>query len=445
MTSGVQSLDLGQLLRYPREDLSIEIKNWLDLSDEMARANIAKAILALANWGGGYVVLGFSEIEGQHVPADDRPPSLSAYNQDTVNDIVSRYADPPFQCAVHHVQHPDDGNLFPIIVVPGGHRTPIRAKRDDPDRKHVQNNCYYTRRAGPSSDQPRSPREWDDLIKRCIIAGRDDLLDSFRKILYGLGEVPETKPATDNARIWERECVSRFETLVATQLADETPSRYANGIWTAAYVLEGDFTRPDQIELLELLRRVKGHETGWPPWWVPTKDGIAPYPIDGIIECWLKESISADGAHSDFWRVSPEGRCFLLRGHHEDSEGGFAPGAVLVYSSVIWEVGQILLHLRRFAMAVGTEGTATLRMRWTGLTNRRLSSWRGGSYDYPKRTCRQDVVESEVRIDTQSIDDALPELVGRVTKPLFTAFDFYTASPQLLQREVDQLRHSRVG
>jgi hypothetical protein len=444
MSPGDQSLDLGQLLRYPREDLRVEFKNWLDFSNELARADVAKAILALANWGGGYVVLGFEEIDGQHTPVVNHLPSLSAYSQDAVSDIVARYADPPFQCAVHHVRHPDEGGLFPVIVVPGGHRVPIRAKRDDPERKHVRAHSYYIRRAGPSSDQPQNAQEWGDLMKRCLLASREDLLASFRHVLYGVAEPPEPKPKPDDARLWEAECSERFDALVSTQLADEQPSRYAHGVWTASYVLQGDFVHPDQIELLDILRQVSGHETGWPPWWVPTRDGIGPYPINGIIECWIKESRFADGAHSDFWRASPEGRLFLVRGHHEDSEGGFEPGAALVYSSAIWEVGQVLLHLGRFAAGVRAEGTATVRLHWGGLLNRRLSSWRGGAYDFPKRICRQNAVESEVTVDVRAIDDALPELVATITKPLFMAFDFYIPPQQLYQREIDQLRHSRV-
>src|SRR5208283_2831651 len=41
--------ELARLLDAPREHLNIEIKGWLNLEDEMGRANLAKAILALAN------------------------------------------------------------------------------------------------------------------------------------------------------------------------------------------------------------------------------------------------------------------------------------------------------------------------------------------------------------------------------------------------------------
>jgi hypothetical protein len=444
MNPGDESLDLGQLLRHPREDLSVEFKQWIDLSDEMQRATVAKALLALANFGGGYVIFGFVEVDGQHVVASNRPDSLSTYSQDTINDIVRRYAEPSFQCAVHHVSHPDVDAVFPVVVVPGGQRIPIRAKSDDPAKKHVRNHCYYTRRIGPASDTIQTGQEWDDLIRRCVLAGRDDLFASFRHILYGVSNSPAALPKQDRAREWETGCTARFNNLVAEELADEKPSRYENGLWKATYALDGNFPHPDQFDLREILRSVSGHETGWPPWWVPTREGIAPYPIDGFIECWMKNTKFNDGAHSDFWRASPDGRLFLLRGHHEDSAGRFAPGSTLVFSSPMWEVGQILLHIRRFSEAVHAEGTAAVRMHWTGLMNRRLSSWRGGSYDFPAQICRQDSVESEVALDLSVIDEALPECVAKITKPLFMAFDFYVPPRELYENEINQMRQSRI-
>ena len=46
----------------PAEDLDAEYKGWLDLRKEPDRANLAKAVIALANHGGGVVVLGFEEL-----------------------------------------------------------------------------------------------------------------------------------------------------------------------------------------------------------------------------------------------------------------------------------------------------------------------------------------------------------------------------------------------
>jgi hypothetical protein len=102
---------LEALVTRPREDLHIEIKNWVDLSDPAGKATLAKAIIALANHGGGFVVIGLAERDdGTFAPADSCPPNLNPYSQDAVNGIVQAYAAPVFHCAVHHVAHPATGD-----------------------------------------------------------------------------------------------------------------------------------------------------------------------------------------------------------------------------------------------------------------------------------------------------------------------------------------------
>ena len=53
--------DLQPLISEPREDLAVEYKTWLDITQEKGKATLAKACIALANHGGGFVVIGFDE------------------------------------------------------------------------------------------------------------------------------------------------------------------------------------------------------------------------------------------------------------------------------------------------------------------------------------------------------------------------------------------------
>jgi predicted HTH transcriptional regulator len=80
---------LQPLVGYPRETLEIELKGWLDLSNAEHVGSLVKAILALANHGGGYVLIGFLEQGGTWVPDEaNRPPDLSDYDQDKINGFV---------------------------------------------------------------------------------------------------------------------------------------------------------------------------------------------------------------------------------------------------------------------------------------------------------------------------------------------------------------------
>ena len=436
---------LQDLLAYPREDLDKELKSWLNLSQEDDKANLAKAILALANHGGGYILIGFTKEEGNWVPAEPRPSNLNGYTQDIINGIVQGYADSPFHCRVYHQQHPISGNSFPIVVVPGNHRVPIRAKKNGPNRRHVHMNAYYIRRPGPKSEPPQSGREWDDLISRCIRAAREDLLESFRDILLGTPSrtlAPEEE-ARKRLKDWIQESRTRWQSLVNEKLSDEKPSRYSKGIWIVAYSIVGDFEPPTLSDFLDILKKVRGHETGWPPWWVPNRPEIRPYPYNGIIECWLEKSYFGDAAHSDFWRASPQGMMFLLRGYQEDSHPDrLEPGTIFDLILPVWRVGECLLHAERLATALGDQSTSIIfRVTWEGLSGRTLTAWanpRRILFDNPQS--RQDSATSEIVVSADSISTNLSEIVSTLTRPLYELFDFFTPPSKMIQEELSKMK-----
>lgn len=154
---------LRDLLVDPREALDFEVKNWLDLrGSNDDKATFAKAVLALANHGGGFIALGLVETDAGVEEAVGRPSTLDGYSQDLINGVVQNYCDPPFHCAVHIVANPA-GATFPIVIVPGGHRVPVRARRAGPNGNTIQNNAIYIRKPGPRSEMPQSAQDWDDF------------------------------------------------------------------------------------------------------------------------------------------------------------------------------------------------------------------------------------------------------------------------------------------
>lgn len=149
--------DLTRLVLEPEETLEVELKTWLDLTTVAHRAKLAKELIALANHGGGWVVLG---IDDTTLAAIERAVNFSI-DTDTVNGIVAKYANPVFHCSVREVEG------HPVIGVPGNHTVPIRAIRGSPNGE-IQQHAYYIRRAGPNSEVPQNGLEWDELLRRCI-------------------------------------------------------------------------------------------------------------------------------------------------------------------------------------------------------------------------------------------------------------------------------------
>lgn len=69
---------LEALVASPREDLGVEIESWLDLTNKDDCATLAKTIIALANHGGGFIILGMRETEaGKFEEAPSHPVTLA--------------------------------------------------------------------------------------------------------------------------------------------------------------------------------------------------------------------------------------------------------------------------------------------------------------------------------------------------------------------------------
>ncbi len=443
---------LEDLLIDPRESLDFEIKNWLDLQGSNEdKATFAKAILAISNHGGGFIALGLRETDEGAVEADGRPAVLTQYGQDHINGIVQNYCDPPFHCAVHIVRGPG-GALFPIIVVPGGHRVPICARRSGPNGNTVVNNAIYVRKPGPRSETPQTAQEWDDLLGRCQRNRRDELLDLMRDLVAG--SVPQVEQMAQPSAFdtWVDESRVRWNDLVG-QLPLEAGPRLQYGRYCFAYELVGQPLEISPAQFPGLLRQSAVRHTGWPPFWYPTRSGIEPYPIDGAVECWLGGDTelpieNRDAAHSDFWRIRSEGMAFLLRGFQEDvtddllhGRMGYQPGTVFDVSLPIWRVGETLLHAHSLAQNL-FDGPTTVKFtaKYEGLAGRTLVSLGGRRYLSEDRVARQDDITLLTHVEAQAIDTNLPEIVHPLLSPLYALFDFFDLPMRMVSDELGQMR-----
>jgi hypothetical protein len=276
-------------------------------------------------------------------------------------------------------------------------------------------------------------------------AARSDLLDDIRAIIEGPrafaaeAESPSAIPKEALAA-WVDESLARADEL-ATALMNKTDrSPYGSGMWSVAYMMDGTFDRPNLADLLEILRRIEGHESGWPPWIVLDSTDTKPYVKDGLIECWLGK----DQAHpdlADFWRASRDAKLYLLRSHQEDTGMGVEAKTILDLTLPVWHVGECLLHAGRFAAALGVPSTDVhMSCTWTGLGGRALRALVNPSRHVRRRVSVEDVVSSNVSVSASDIDAQLPELTRSLTEPLYQAFDFLTPPPEMYREELARMR-----
>ncbi len=173
---------LQDLVERRIEAPEVEYKNWMPLIDTTERANVARHICALANYGGGHLIFGFND---DGTPAADAPTTLNAYDQDAINGICERYLVPVPHCETHIITA-STGVRYPVIRVPAHSEQPICAKRDGPTHKGrpagIVAGNHYIRIAGPQSVPINSPNLWQSVIRRCVFAERTSLLSSIGQL-----------------------------------------------------------------------------------------------------------------------------------------------------------------------------------------------------------------------------------------------------------------------
>jgi hypothetical protein len=433
--------DLQELVRSPREDLHIELKEWIDPSDKKVRAKLAKELIALHNHGGGYLVVGF--LDGPPVEPDTcRPATLEAFSTDNFNNAIKAFAEPAFHCVVHLVAHPDTGEQYPVIVVPPGVTVPVRCKADSPDGS-AQLDKYYIRRPGPESCPPQTAADWDALLNRCILSKKEELLDSLRSILSSgvpLAGLTATRPSDP----FEDLMGFRDEAVAALgHLQDALPAnaaaRWAHGNIVFSARLMGKLKPVNSGSLMGVLQSLHPY-TGWPPLSVIAgiRDDTPFESEDGILECWLGRTRPGDISHSDYWRVSTSGCVTLMRGLQEDSLENVSLGSAIEVTLPVWRVAEFMIRVRDLGLQI-VDGSFRLQIRveWHGLAGRELisSNW---NYNVGGRARASDFA-NQIEFDATKIETELASLVAELLAPLYRKFDFFEPNSAFYLSEVRKL------
>jgi hypothetical protein len=434
---------LLELLRNPAEDLTFEIKEWLDLTQNVHKAKLAQAMIALANHGGGAVLIGYAEqTNGTFNPADPRPLDLSGYTSDVVNEISRAYLNPPVHCEVRHVAHPVSGLSFPVINLPGTHSIPIMARRGGPQgQSSLQAGRVYIRRVGPTSEEPQSPEEWRALLDRCIRMGRDELVDRIRLIVAGAPIESPTQTSDDELDRWIESSDARWRLLLG-ELPKSHPARFPLGFYRFAYQLGGKFERPSLKQLKEALVVSEVRYSGWPHWPMMSREPIRPSPVDDTIECFLARDPGSENAPPDsldYWRVSVTGQAYTIRGLNEDSHPDLGvPGKGLDITTPTRRLADAITHASNLARQLGMQnGDIDFDLLWSGLAGRRLVSMGN-----PRRRLdsanftRQSEYRRRFAVPVGNVTDQLPEIVAAALRPMYEAFDFFQLPAGLAAEEI---------
>jgi len=443
------------LVDQPSESLDTELKAWLDPAKSHAKGHLVRAALAMRNHGGGQIIIGFNDRTRLPEPPPPDLDVLQAFHGDTLQGLVSRFASTPFPVEVEFGKR--NGQLYPVIFVPTGVRTPVVTKSElkgDGGKTEVFCDAVYLRTL-TSNNTPSTARaswkDWDHLMEVCFDNREADIGRFIRRHLSTLTPewvrglvdtlgLPTAPPAPDPIAtlldVGEQRFAELIEERGLTQVLPKT------GFWSAACVIEGTLPphQPDKT-FLQLLEGHNPRYTGWPMWMDSSSFGNAtmrPFVYDGTYQALL---VNLKGAppHIDFQWLDPHGQFYSHRALQDDlsgSSGAPPPNTELDFGLLVIRCAEAIAVGLAFAKAMGCDPVSTtlhFAFRWRGLKGRKLTSWAHSHRWLPSSAgALQDVVTVQQRIPLETPNSAIGSVLVSMLTPLFQVFDT-SLSPKVIE------------
>lgn len=447
---------IQQLIDRPGESLAVEIKTWIDPDSSEGQSKIVRAVLALRNHGGGYLLIGFNN--GTLMP--DATTMVSAevralFHIDKIQGLVTRFASESFEVAVEFGER--DDRLFPVLVVPSGVRTPVAAKSDlSADcKKLIAADDVYVRTLHTNHTPSTAKAGWKDwarLVEVCF-DNREADIGRFMRRHFGnaaplalhqlaavLGaEMAPHRSTEEHLLAMLNDGEQRFQQLIK----ERSLTLPVVGWWDVALLIDGDVpSHAATKDFLNLLDASNPDLTGWPIWLDSRgfNDKLTrPFVTDGHWEA-LIVALDDWSRHIDFMQLDPKGRFFLRWALQDDitsSQDAPSPGTVFDFGLPVMRCVEAIAVGLAFAKAMGCDQeqcTLQFAFRWSGLQGRELSSWAQPSrYVSPGRHAYQNQVTVFQRVPLNTPLSAIGGLLATTLKPLYEVFEGFELSPTVAE------------
>lgn len=452
----IDSSRIQDLVNRPSESLSVELKRWIDPASPEGMSKIVRAVLALRNHGGGYLIVGFDNETLQPDVKNVLADVQSAFHVDKIQGLISRFSSEPFEIAVEFPER--EGQIYPVIVVPPGVKTPVASKSDlrNGNTKLISTDDVYVRslRANNTPSTTKAGwKDWPTIVEVCFDNREADIGRFLRRHLSGLkpetvrefaavmakGMEPETS-VEELLKEYLQEGAARIQQVIEER-AIKLP---AHGTWEVALLILGDVpAHSANRQFLNLLDSSNPDYTGWPVWLDSrgfTDESAKPYVFEGVWEAFIASVGSGWSDHIDFMRLDPKGRFYLRRALQDDISGSPQspePLKVLDFGLPVIRSAEAIAVGIAFAKAMGCEAEHTVlgfAFRWTRLRGRELGSWaQPGRYISPGRNAYQDEVVVFVNVPLDTPLSALGEYVNQVVQPLYEVFDGFALGKDVVE------------
>ena len=427
------------LLTSPGERQDVEYKSAIPFDDNTAFGlRLVKHILGMANVGGGWIVIGYSD-DTLQVDHNHSQEVAATYDTTRLSAAVDKYThgDRGIRLAVFMGIHPKTQLPHPIIEVQGFERTPFICRStkgvSDANQPILQTGKVYIRRPGAATSEIHTPSEWEDLLKRCVSQRRDEFLSEFVDLFRRMNSGDATPP---------RDVKEGLNDWMVERRADlTTRGALPDG---GGYMESGQSLiqpRDSRWTIQELRKAAVSAQLPYTEWF----DNSQLVPTEGGIESRIEPKTRVG---TDYWHLAQDGAYFSSAFFREDYEEPFFssslghPSKSLWFDLAIFRIARALLHGARLYEELGiapNEGfLVTIKHR--GIHRRTIySSVVGYPYftDF-RRTSSLDDHEWQGEVTADLIRGQLVERVYEIANSLFVRFEFAEVSKSLVDQAISK-------
>jgi len=453
--------EIEKIIKNPRESLSIEIKNWVDLDNSGHKAKIIKTLLALRNFNGGLMIFGFNnKTLEQETDAPENPEAV--FHVDKIQSWVTKYSSDPFEVGFYFAER--EGLLHPVLIVPSGVKNIVACKSDLIDDKTgdklISAHDVFIRSLlsnnTPSTTKP-TWKDWHSVTDVCFDNREADIGNFLRRHLSG-SNIEEIISAIGTPNKKKDEVVDEFYNYSLSRyhyvIEEKKLELPEHGSWACAMVISGEIPafRPNEA-FLDMIYASNPQYTGWPVWLNSRgfKSHSHPYQYDKAWEAILVSLEREWGDHIDFFRFDPKGKFFIVRSLEDDIGGGNRqpkPLTKLDFGLAILRSAETIAVGISFAKAMGCnleETSLFYKFGWSKLKGRELSSWANqGRYIATDRIAYQDEVQAIIEVPLDIPSSRIGEYVKRIVDPLFEVFNGYEISQTIVDDLTSRLLERRL-
>jgi len=432
--SRIPDSELVTLVTRGHESKDVEYKgpmNW-PRGDNKGCCELVKDILALANHGDGFLVIGVAEAQdGRLDPVGLDHEQLRSFETTEVNQFVNKYADPPINTTLRRLPH--DGKDFVVIAVPGFSHTPHVCTKDYPGVLSAA--TFYIRTDNNESAPVSRAADLHSMIERALRHRADTLLEGFRAVLLG-SRLERSPTAEEEFAEQVKQAEARF-----AQVDPYTDKGYQGYLETVLFPTLFDASRFTLEQLRAAANDAHVLHRGWS--FLYTTDRTERMSVLGdALECSVVNLFAGHDAH-DFWRLSKSGLLFHRRLMWEDAEG---KAKSLSFVGLVYHLAEAVDALVRLYTSLGipSDEEVTARFCVTDAKDRVVRSFDIDRVLREHCVSRAPAVGVERRAPLAEWRAGLRDHAVGMARDVLVQFNWPDPSPKVLHDIVDRLLDHRL-